>query len=92
MNIIYIVLGIALILAAAIVIAKVGRPANGAQRLIGESGIVLSDIALDQNGVIKLNGKEYTAASEHGEEIPKNCKAVVKKVSSDRLYVERIKF
>lgn len=88
-RVIFALLGIAIVLV--LLLAKICKSGAGAKRLIGESGIVLSDISLDHSGVIKLNGKEYLAASDDGEEIPKNCKAIVKKVSDEKLFVERIK-
>ncbi len=92
MIIVYIALGILAVPVLAILATKIFKSPDGNQKLVGESGIVLSDISLDQNGVIKLGGKEYIASSESGAEIPKNCKAVVKKATDQKLFVERVKF
>lgn len=58
------------------------------ESLIGKIGIVTADIRnLELEGVVKLNGLEWSARSEDETDIPKGSKVEVKAVSGVKLIV-----
>ena len=59
--------------------------------IIGKTGIVTETI-LDDNskGLVKMNGQEWRAVSEKGNEIEKGKKVVVKRLYGVKIYVEEL--
>jgi len=90
-----IVSAIALVFTKPIVkkLRKNGKTATNADVLIGKSGIVIEEITNDKfAGKVKIMGQEWSAVTEDGSEIPKNCKVTVKSISGVKLVVEVVRF
>ena len=74
-------------------IRKNGSHATNADRVIGKYGIVTEEITDDKfAGKVKVAGQEWSAVTENGSEIPKNCKILVKSISGVKLIVEVVRF
>ena len=59
--------------------------------IIGKTGIVTETILSDNSkGLVKMNGQEWRAVSEKGNEIEKGKKVVVKRLYGVKIYVEEL--
>lgn len=56
------------------------KTALNTDALIGQKAIVTKDISELEKGVIKINGIEWTAASEDGKSIPAGSTCVIKEI------------
>jgi membrane protein implicated in regulation of membrane protease activity len=67
-----------------------GNPLGvGAQRLVGEQGLVLTDIpaGIDEVGLIRVGREEWRAQSPDGSAIPKDSQVVIAEVRGTRVVV-----
>ena len=70
-----------------------GKTATNADMVIGKTGIVTEEITNDKfAGKVKVAGREWSAVTADGSEIPKNSKITVLKIEGVKLVVEIVKF
>lgn len=69
---------------------KIGSHATNVDGFIGREGIVIKPIEKYNTGQVKVWGQVWTAVSESGEVIPKDCRIRVKAVEGVKLVVEAI--
>ena len=70
-----------------------GKTATNADMVIGKTGIVTEEITNDKfAGKVKVAGREWSAVTTDGSEIPKNSKITVLKIEGVKLVVEIVKF
>jgi len=69
---------------------NVSAVATNADRVIGQTGIVTEDISEGKfAGVVTVEGKEWSAISENGEEISSGTKVKIKSINGVKLMVEK---
>ena len=70
-----------------------GKTATNADMVIGKTGIVTEEITNEKfAGKVKVAGREWSAVTADGSEIPKNSKITVLKIEGVKLVVEIVKF
>ncbi len=74
----------------AVKVLKVGKTKTNSDRLIGMSGTVIKSIN-NQNGegLVRVGGQTWSAASENGETIEENTLVTVEKISGARVIVKK---
>jgi len=66
---------------------KVGRVRTNVESLIGETGLVVMDIAPHKTGQVKVKGQVWTAVSKNGEPISKDSEVIIDAIEGVKLIV-----
>lgn len=66
---------------------KVGRVRTNVESLIGETGLVVMDIAPHETGQVKVKGQVWTAVSKNGEPISKDSEVIIDAIEGVKLIV-----
>lgn len=66
---------------------KVGHEKTNINALIGDTGIVIMDIAEHAPGQVKIKGQIWTAVSKSGTSIPKDSEIIVHSIEGVKLIV-----
>ncbi|HOK42354.1 MAG TPA: NfeD family protein [Thermoclostridium caenicola] len=66
---------------------KVGRERTNVESLIGETGLVVTDIVPHSTGQVKVKGQIWTAVSKNGEPIRKDSEVIIDSIEGVKLIV-----
>jgi len=66
---------------------KVGRERTNVESLIGETGLVVTDIVPHSTGQVKVKGQIWTAVSKNGEPISKDSEVIIDSIEGVKLIV-----